>query len=167
MKVLVTGADGILGNNLVRELLNRDYKVSVLLLNDKVRAIGLEKLNITKIYGDILNFDLVCMAVKGHDIVIHAAASTQVYPARSKSIFDVNLKGTQNVIQACIQYDVERLIHVGTANSFAPGTVLFPGNEESDYEGLKYGLDYMDSKYMATTSSFESGSCPWSKCSGG
>jgi dihydroflavonol-4-reductase len=149
MKVLITGADGVLGNNLVRELLKRDYEVSVLLMSEKARAIGLEKLSITKIYGDILNFDIVCNAVKGQDIVIHAAASTQVYPARSKSIYEVNLTGTENVIKACLQYDVKRLIHVGTANSFAPGTVDTPGNEDGLYQGMKYGLDYMDSKYMA------------------
>jgi dihydroflavonol-4-reductase len=149
MKVLITGADGVLGNNLVRALLSRDYEVSVLLMSEKARAIGLDKLNITKIYGDILNFDLVCTAVKGQDIVIHAAASTQVYPARSKSTYDVNLTGTENVIKACLQYDVKRLIHVGTANSFAPGTIANPGTENGQYHGMKYGLDYMDSKYMA------------------
>jgi dihydroflavonol-4-reductase len=149
MKVLITGADGILGNNLARELLRRNYEVSVLLINEDVRAIGLEKLSVTKLYGNILNYDCINNAVKGHDVVIHAAASTQVYPARCKQIIDVNVTGTENVISACLEHKIKRLIHVGTANSFAPGTILHPGNEENSYAGDKYGLDYMDSKYMA------------------
>jgi dihydroflavonol-4-reductase len=149
MKVLITGADGVLGNNLVREVLKRNHSVTVLLFSKDLPALGLDGLPINRLYGNILDHSIVDAAVSGHDYVIHAAASTQVYPARSAAIRNVNVGGTLNVIEACLRHQVKRLIHVGTANSFAPGTVQKPGNEEGSFTGYKIGLDYIDSKYEA------------------
>ena len=56
MKVIVTGPDGVLGSNLVRELIARDHKVSVLLLKGTTSK-TLDGLNIDKFYGDILEKD--------------------------------------------------------------------------------------------------------------
>jgi dihydroflavonol-4-reductase len=149
MKILITGADGVLGNNLVREMLARNFTVTVLLLSDQHPTPGLDGLPIERVYGNILNQANVDAAVAGQDYVVHAAASTQVYPARSAAIRYVNLEGTTHVINACLRYRVKRLIHVGTANSFAPGSIDHPGNEEGPFTGFQYGLDYIDSKYEA------------------
>ena len=149
MKILITGADGVLGNNLVRELLSRNYEVSVLILNEHHPTLGLNGLPIKRLYGNIIDQKAVSDAISGHDMVIHAAASTQVYPARASIIHEVNVTGTKHVIEACLQHGVKRLIHVGSANSFAPGRKQNPGNENGHYVGYKYGLDYTDSKYEA------------------
>jgi len=151
MNVLITGADGVLGNNLVRELISRNYDVSVLLLNQQQPAIGLKGLSIKRYYGNILDSRSVHDAVAGHDMVIHAAASTQVYPARDSIIHEVNVTGTSHIIDACLTHNIKRLIHVGSANSFAPGSKENPGNEQGKFEGYMYGLDYIDSKYIAQT----------------
>lgn len=148
MKVLVTGANGLLGNNLVRELLSRNYQVSVLLQNAQSPAPGLNQLPIQRFYGDLLDPLALDAAVQGQERVIHAAASTQVYPPRCSTIFESNVQGTENIVQACLKAGVERLVHIGTANSFGPGTPSRPGNEDSPYQG-DLGLDYIGSKYMA------------------
>jgi dihydroflavonol-4-reductase len=149
MNILVTGADGVLGNNLVRELISRNYKVTVLVMSERHPTPGLDGLPIKRVYGSILDPKTVDFAVSRQEYVIHAAASTQVYPARSPYIREVNVQGTMHVIQACLKHDVKRLIHVGTANSFAPGSIHHPGNEEGAFTGFRYGLDYIDSKYEA------------------
>lgn len=151
MRILLTGADGLLGNNLVHELLCRNYEVSVLLLNELLPTPVLDGLSLRRYYGNILDSRAVSDAISGHDLVIHAAASTQVNPPRNEIIREVNIIGTRNVISACLQYKVRRLIHVGTANSFSPGDPDNPGKEDSRYIGYKYGLDYFDSKYEAQT----------------
>lgn len=148
MKVLVTGANGLLGNNLVRELLSRNHQVSVLLQKATNPAPGLNQLPIQRFFGDLLDPIALEAAVQGHERVIHAAASTQVYPPRSPSILETNVQGTENIVQACLKADVKRLIHIGTANSFGPGTPSRPGNESSPYQG-DWGLDYIRSKYLA------------------
>ncbi len=149
MRVLVTGPDGVLGSNLVRELVQRHYDVSVFLLKE-TKAQTLEGLPITRFYGNILNpFDLD-IAFENQDIVIHCAAATHVFPARNEMVIRVNLEGTKNVIELSIKHKIQRLIYVGTANSFGFGESLNQlGQEYTPYKSSKYGLDYMDSKKRA------------------
>lgn len=149
MKILLTGADGVLGNNLVRELLKRGHLVSVLLIDKNIPTPTLNGLPIKRFYGNILDPSAVDLAVYGQDIVIHAAASTQVYPAREEIINQVNVNGTQHIIDSCLTHRIKRLIHVGTANSFGNGCAENPGNEQSPFCGYHYGLDYIDSKRKA------------------
>lgn len=148
MKILVTGPDGVLGSNLVRELLSRDYEVTVL-LEDGKKAPTLEGLPINRLSGNILNPSDLEVAIEGQNIVIHCAASTSVYPARSEIVNKVNIEGTKHVINAVKKHKVERLIYVGTANSFGFGDTTNPGVEGNPYTSIKYGLDYMDSKRIA------------------
>lgn len=148
-KVLITGADGVLGSNLVREFLSRDYEVSVFLLPSSKNPITLSGLPLNYFYGNILEEKEISNAVEGHDYVVHAAASTVVYPARLEIINLVNIDGTKNVIKAVLKHNVKRLIHVGTANSFSYGTIDNPGSEKNPYGAHVYGMDYMDSKRKA------------------
>jgi dihydroflavonol-4-reductase len=149
MKVLVTGPDGVLGSNLVRELIKRDHDISVLLLEGS-RSPTLSGLEIKKHYGNILNAKDLENCIAGKDIVIHCAASTSIFPARDEFVNKTNIEGTQNIIDACLKHKIHRLIHIGTANSFGYGTTTEnPGNEENPYVSEKYGLDYMDSKRKA------------------
>lgn len=150
MKVLVTGPTGLLGNNLVRELLKDDqYEVYAFVHSNRSKA-KLEGLPVKIVIGDILDAEKVSEAVEGMDVVFHCAASTKVYPPKDPKIYSVNIDGTQNIIEACIQHKTYRLIHVGTANSFGlsdePNVLR---DETSDYNANCIGLGYMDSKYIA------------------
>ncbi|MBI3133095.1 MAG: NAD-dependent epimerase/dehydratase family protein [Bacteroidetes bacterium] len=148
MKILVTGPDGLLGSNLVRELLSRNYQVTAMIQTHH-RPATLIGLPIDFITGDLLDANRVKEAVKEMDIVIHCAANTCMFPARAEIVNRVNIDGTKHVIDACLTNKVKRLIVVGSANSFGPGSMFQPGNETVPYQGYRFGLDYMDSKYTA------------------
>ena len=148
VKVLVTGPDGLLGSNLIRELLNRGYSVTAMMENDK-KSLTIENLPIQRIVANLLNTQDIINATVGIDIVIHCAASTSMFPARSEIINKVNIGGTQNIVDACKKNKVKRLIYVGTANSFGSGNLHNLGTEKNLYSSEHYGLDYMDSKYKA------------------
>ena len=148
MKVLVTGPDGLLGSNLIRELLSRGYSVTAMMENDK-KSLTIENLPIQRIVANLLNTQDIINATVGVDIVIHCAASTSMFPARSEIINKVNIGGTQNIVDACKKNKVKRLIYVGTANSFGSGNLDNLGTEKNLYSSEHYGLDYMDSKYKA------------------
>ena len=149
MNILVTGPDGVLGSNLVRELLSREYNVSVLLLEGS-KSPTLEGLPITKHYGNILDQASLDKCFEGKDVVIHAAASTSVYPARDAFVNKVNIDGSKNIAEACLKHGIKRLVYVGTANSFEFSQKIDnPGVEDTPYASIKYGLDYMDSKRRA------------------
>ena len=147
-EVLVTGPDGVLGSNLLRELLKKGYSVTAM-SEDGKKSPTIDDLPIKKIGGNLLNPTDLIEATKGIDVVIHCAASTSMFPARSEIVNKVNIEGTQNVIHACQNNQVKRLIYVGTANSFGSGNSVNPGTENNPYNAYSYGLDYMDSKYKA------------------
>ncbi|MEL6867494.1 MAG: NAD-dependent epimerase/dehydratase family protein [Bacteroidota bacterium] len=148
MKILVTGADGMLGSNLVRELLSRGHQVvAFLLANSPSRT--LDGLDIEKRYGNLLDQQSLIDASADCEAIIHTAANTNIWPNRSEMVRKVNIEGTRHVIAAALKHQVKRLLYVGTANSFGFGTKTQPGNEKQPYRSARYGLDYMDSKYEA------------------
>ncbi|QJW91002.1 NAD-dependent epimerase/dehydratase family protein [Spirosoma taeanense] len=147
--VLVTGANGFLGGHLCRELLRRGYAVRAFIRPDSDRR-ALNDLPIDIWTGDLRDTTNVRAAIYGCDYVIHAGAMTQVNPARSRLVMDINVGGTAAVLAASVQAKIERLVFVGTANVFGFGTKKKPGDERFPYMGKRYGLDYMDSKRMAT-----------------
>lgn len=148
MKVFVTGADGMLGSNTVRELLERDYQVKVFLQKGK-KSDTLKDLKIEKSYGDILDIESISSEMEGADVVIHIAANTSIWPSRSEIVRKVNIEGSRNCAEACIKNNVKKLIYIGTANSFGFGDKQNPGNEESPFIAGKFHMDYIDSKYEA------------------
>lgn len=148
MKVLVTGADGLLGGNLVRELLARDFEVRVL-VHPASRSATLDGLPLDSRRGDLTSAGDVEEAVRGCECVFHVAASTAMWPPRDPKITAVNVGGTANVIESSERCGVRRLVHVGSASSFGYGTREAPGDEETPYKYAGFGLAYFDSKLKA------------------
>ncbi|MBE9510505.1 MAG: NAD-dependent epimerase/dehydratase family protein [Bacteroidetes bacterium] len=146
MKILVTGSDGFLGTHIVRELLRRDFNVRAFLQPGR-EVNTLENLPIEKVFGDLLNPEDVNKAADSCDCIIHSAANTSIWPARSEIVRKVNIEGTLNVIRTSLQNKIKKLVYIGTANSFGFGTKNDPGDETKPFKAKKYGLDYIDSKY--------------------
>lgn len=138
----------MLGNNLVRMLLEHNYDIKVFIETGK-KAQYLQELDMERSWGSILNYEELKNAMKGYDVVIHAAAKTDTLPPRDKNYWKINVEGTRNVIAAVKELGISRLIHIGTANSFGPGDEYDPGDESKPYAGKKFKLDYMCSKYAA------------------
>lgn len=145
MRILITGADGMLGSNLVRLLLERGHQVSVL-IHPSSRSTALEGLNIRKYVGDVLQPETLDIALAENEVVIHAAASTNLWPSRSEMVRKINIQGTRNMINGVLKHHSKLMIYIGSASSVnvtdtSPGKYAFPG--------AKYRLDYIDSKYEA------------------
>jgi len=147
-RVLVTGADGFLGSNLVRRLLELGYTVRAFLEPGR-RAGTLEGLAVERAPGDILRPDDLSRAAQDCRYLVHAAASTGVWPTRSALQDRLNIQGTANAIEAALQAGVRRFVHVGTANSFEPGSKDQPGVEGPPSGNARYGLGYIESKRQA------------------
>lgn len=150
LKILVTGADGFLGSNVVRELLSRGHQVKAF-LHPLSKSTTLKGLDIEIFKGDLLDANSTANAVEGVDAVIHTAANTKTWPTRCPEHEAVNTVGTSNVIAAVQKHNIKRMVYVGTANSFGAGSKENPGTEENPYASAKYRLGYMDSKYEAHT----------------
>ena len=110
-KILVTGADGLLGSNLVRELLDRGHQVRAFIQTGR-KVNTLDGLPIEKFEGDLLCPDSIKTALYGCNYVIHAAANTSVWPARDELVRRVNILGTKNISACALEAKVERMTRV-------------------------------------------------------
>jgi len=147
-KVFVTGADGMLGNRIVRELLNQNYKVKCLV--HKGRNNGtLSGLDIEIIEGDLTKPESWKHEVEDCIFMINSAACTIVNPSRHKLCYDINYKAVESLVDICTEYKLKRFVQVGTATSFPVGTKTNPGKETGKYSMAKFRMDYMDTKYQA------------------
>src|SRR5829696_6447019 len=118
--VLVTGAGGFIGSHLVEELVHRGSRVRVFLHYRAVGERGLLDLvtpnvldAVEVVSGDVRDGETVAAAVQGCDRVFHLAALIGIpYSYRSpRDVVETNIIGTLNVLQACRQAAVGRLIH--------------------------------------------------------
>ena len=116
MKVLVTGASGMLGSATARALAARGDRVTVL----QRRPAGL---GLPEVLADVADPEAMRRAVAGHDAVVHLAAKVDVtgpWAAYERA----NITGTQSVIAACRAGGVQRLVHVSTPSVAHVGSSL-------------------------------------------
>jgi len=119
--VLITGADGFIGSNLVDYLVSQDVKVKCLVYFDtQINWIKNQGKNIEIIKGDILDLDSLYTIVQGVDIVFHLAGI--VKSLHKKKFFDVNVKGTENLLKAIVKTnpDLSRFLFMSSQAAAGP-----------------------------------------------
>jgi len=147
-RVLVTGADGLLGSNLVRELIEQGFSVRAL-IQPGSKSPTLNGLAIERNTGDLLaNDGILSQAVQDCEAVFHCAAITNMW-AKPELVFKVNFEGTRRVLDACVSHKVKKLVFVGSASSFQFGSLENPGNELNPFPEAYIGMPYMESKHQA------------------
>ena len=161
-RVLVTGAYGMIGSWLVRELLAGEAEVCVIRRDRPLRSalttMGLGS-RVAVVEGDICADGLVARALAEYEIqsVFHLAAQTIVGTARRSplSTFDSNIRGTWTVLEACRQYGVESVLVASSDKAYGPPSSL-PYREEmalkprSPYEASKAAADLLARSYWST-----------------
>ncbi len=113
---LVTGAAGHLGNVLVRELLQRDERVRVLILPGEDTQ-SLDGLDVERVEGNVLNRDSLASAMTDVDVVFHLAALVSITEKKSHLLRQVNVDGTRNVVDAAKQMGVSRMIYTSSIHA--------------------------------------------------
>ena len=146
--ILVTGANGFLGSNLIDELSRRKYRIRAF-IGPGNTEISLDGKVAEFYHGNILSQDELHEAAKDCEAIIHAAAVTSIWPPRNELQRQININGTANVMEAARKAKVRRVVYVGSATSFGYGSKEQPGDETQAYKGRSYKLDYFDSKHEA------------------
>ena len=140
-KVFVTGVTGFTGSWLAKRLVEKGYDVKGLARNPQNTS-DLNELGIEIVKGDLREKDSFANALKGIDIVFHVAAAFRQEGVPDKFFWDVNLKGTQNLLEASRDADVERFIHTSTVGvqgeiKNPPATEETPFNPGDVYQESK------------------------------
>lgn len=133
MKALVTGGGGFLGSGIVAALIERGDEVRSLSRGEYPK---LAERGVEVVRGDIADRATVASAVEGCDAVFHVAARVGAAGAYDE-FHATNVTGTQNVIDACREHGVKRLIYTST-----PSVVFGHGDLEGVDESAPYATEY-------------------------
>ena len=133
MTVLVTGATGHIGSNLVRALLKQGRKVRALVRGDTT---SLDGLDVEKVRGDVLDRASLDPALDGVDVVYHLAALISIMPSEGPRIMHINIEGPRNIVDACLAHKVRRLVHFSSIHALLP-----PGGDNLTDETRPANLD--------------------------
>ena len=144
---LVTGATGFLGGHLVQQLLDQDYSVRALYRTESSLA-SLTGLDIQTCRGDVTDPASLASALQGQvDVVFHVAASTASWRPHHAQQQKINVDGTRNVVQACLNAGVRRLVH--TSSVVVYGLTEEVIDERSAHLGLDSWISYARTKSLA------------------
>ncbi len=173
-KIVLIGGAGLIGSHTADQLLTEDVG-QVLIYDNFVRgrtenlegALKDPRVKIFDVGGDIMQSDILEAALEGADGVCHFAAlwllQCHEFP---RSAFDVNIRGTFNVVEACVKKGIKRLVYSSSASVYGdaerePMDEEHPFNNKNFYGATKiageamlrafhhrYGLDYAGLRYM-------------------
>jgi dihydroflavonol-4-reductase len=115
--IAVTGASGLLGGNLIRELLARGECVQALIHQDSRAVSGLD---LETTAADLSDPTSLERAFTGVEVVYHLASLISIRMDSWEDVYRVNVIGTRNVVNACLRCGVQRLIHISSTHSRQP-----------------------------------------------
>jgi len=163
-RVLVTGAGGFIGSHLVDELLRKGADVTAFVHYNARNDWGMlegryseSTPNLTVIAGDVTDSLFVKKAVAEKEYVFHLAALIGIpysYVA-PESYINTNIKGTLNVMQACLDHEITRVVHTSTSEvygtaQYTPIDENHPLQGQSPYSASKIGADKIAESFFCT-----------------
>ena len=150
-RIFVTGGTGLLGSSLLRLLLERGYS--------DVRALRLPGSNMHLVRdiaaqiewaeGDVLDLSALEEAITGRDWVFHCAGIISFDSRKARAMRAVNVEGTANVANLCLDHQVESMLHVSSIAALGrtkPGQII---SEKSKWERSPLNTRYGISKFLA------------------
>ncbi len=148
-RALVTGATGFVGANLVRKLMERGFRVRVLIRAQSNRKV-LDGLDIEYARGDVLDRQSLVGAMRACDVVFHAAAYVSMFVPDPAEMWRVNVGGTENILSAAKEVGVPRVVITSTVSAVAGSfDQRIAAQEETPFNLGKRGFHYCITKHAA------------------
>lgn len=119
MRVLLTGANGLLGHNIVLRLLRQGHEVNAIVRKAESLCVKDDRLNVFE--GSFLNHSDLQKAAEGCEAVIHAAATTDMSLLHYSDFEKVIVHGSQNVINVCNEVGIKIIVYISSANTIGYG----------------------------------------------
>src|SRR5680860_284899 len=149
-KILVTGGTGFIGSYILRELVGQDYKNIHAICRDSsdMSLVGLFKDQINWHNADLHNIDEIDQVVAGSQRVIHAAGLVSFAPGDKEKLYEVNVQGTETIVNASLKHNVPRLIHLSSIAALAKSLNGKSISEETKWNDNRHISHYGRSKHL-------------------
>jgi dihydroflavonol-4-reductase len=146
-RALITGGTGFVGSNIALRLAERHWDVRILQRPGSSTEL-LEGGPFEFVPGDVLDPDSLPPALRGIDVVFHAAGVVDYWNQGSERMYQVNVEGTRNVMEACLRSGVERVVHTSStaAMGIHPDVVV---DESYKFNVKPERFIYGHSKFLA------------------
>ena len=151
---VITGATGHLGNVVVKMLVEKNKKVKVLLLPEEDLS-PIKDLDIEIEYGDVRDKEFLSKNINSGDIVIHMAGIIDVSSKKNNLLRDVNINGTKNVADVCLEKGA-KLVYTSSVHTIPASIKEFVLlKEPTEFDENKIVGAYAKSKTVATKYIFD------------
>lgn len=150
--VFITGGTGFVGSYLARELIRRGYFLKLLVRPESDRSVfeGFPETQYTFVEGDLSDVFLLRDALQEADYAVHAAAKVSFWKREGDRLYQVNVVGTENMVNAALESDLKGFLHVSSIAAVGRPpegkTEMDEGAQWSDQDAVH---DYAKTKYLA------------------
>lgn len=132
MKVLVTGANGLLGHHVVMQLLDAGHDVNIIVRSRRNIYFDILKTNVTE--GEFTHYETLKLAAKNCDAVIHIAAVTATDLLYYEDYRKINVDGSKLILEVADELKINNIVFVSTANTIGYGTKEHLADESAGIE---------------------------------
>lgn len=147
--IVVTGAAGHLGNVLIRELLKQNYQIRAMVLPGEDIS-SIQDLEIEKIEGNILDLTALREVFRGAEAVFHCAGLISIVPGQQEQLYRVNVLGTRNVVNICLEERVKKLVHISSIHALSEPEKGIVITEERPFDPKNVLGDYSRTKALGS-----------------
>lgn len=145
---MVTGATGFIGANVVRGLIKQGYQVKALVRKESNRE-NIEGLDIEVVVGDLRDKASLIRALDGCEVLFHVAASYTFWAPDPRDIYETNVKGTENILEAALARGMKKVVYTSTESTIGIAKDRNLGTEDMAVDPRNLAGHYKKSKYMA------------------
>ncbi|MBO3699701.1 SDR family NAD(P)-dependent oxidoreductase [Roseivirga sp. E12] len=149
MKVFITGATGLVGSFVCRQLLENGHQVRAVKRNSSKMTLleDIEK-RIEWVIGDMNDTDFLEESLKNIDAVIHAAAIISFDKRWEQKMYKTNVLGTADLVNSCLKLGVKKFLHVSSVAAIGRKAGQIELRETDRWEGTEFDSIYARSKYL-------------------
>lgn len=149
MKVFITGATGLLGSFICRELLKQDHQIrAVKRSSSKMTMLEDIQDRIEWVEGDMNDTVFLEEALKDIEAVIHGAAIISFDKRFEEKMYRTNVLGTADLVNTCLKMDIQNFVHISSVAAIGRKPNQKKITEEDRWEGTKYDSVYARSKHL-------------------
>jgi dihydroflavonol-4-reductase len=148
MKCFVTGATGFLGSHVARQLQAKGAELR-LLVRTSTRKDNIADLPAERAIGDLRDMESLRRGIAGCEFVFHVAADYRLWAVNGQELYQSNVEGTRNILQAARDSGVRRVVYTSSVATMGFGNNGYMTDESTPVALANMIGDYKRSKFMA------------------